>query len=148
MKIAYIAGLFDGEGCVRIYTEDNKKWFILQITISNTCVPLLLEIQKHYGGNVSGRRNGLCYSWSMTSKPAAEILKKMLPYLIVKKEQAEIAIEFQARKEHGGYWRDKQITEKELEIRREYMNKLKELKLVRYEYVPKTCSLSKVWKQR
>jgi hypothetical protein len=38
------------------------------------------------------------YRWKIAGQAASEFLKAVLPYLVIKRKQAEIAIEFQATK--------------------------------------------------
>lgn len=102
LDLAYIAGFFDGEGCVVInkYIHTNgKEYSQMRVIISNTNLEVLTQIQARFGGailskNVSGNhKRG--YELRLLSWSGANILKFMLPYLIVKSKQARVGIEFQ-----------------------------------------------------
>jgi hypothetical protein len=99
---AYIAGLFDGEGCVLISTKQRfgRAVFWLEISITNTDKPVLDWILATVGGrmqkkphNKKGNRD--LWRWRASSREAAGVLEILLPYLRIKREQARLAIEFQ-----------------------------------------------------
>lgn len=105
LDIAYIAGLFDGEGSINIFRKQNKSGsnsYYLEITITNTDFPVLNWLQSVLGGRVDKTSNVKLQSsrplrrWRASCKDAHRILLVLLPYLRVKKIQAELAIEFQA----------------------------------------------------
>lgn len=94
-KVIYLAGIFDGEGC--IYANHNKKGnTVMSIHLVNTNKPLIYWLQREFGGNVyfeKGKekvRNK--WAWRVKSKQIIKILSLMLPYLICKKEQAKLGI--------------------------------------------------------
>jgi len=112
ISLPYIAGFFDGEGCVCIlkvmekYLARVRTRYILRIYISNTNLPILKNIQRLLGGYISERPNPpknhlQVYSLTLNCNKAKEFLEKVLPYLIVKKEQAVLAIEFQSKMKKG-----------------------------------------------
>lgn len=109
LDAAYLAGLFDGEGCVLIYA---RKTYVprgqttphhLLITITNTHQPVLEWVQKTFGGHLyaykratAGRpKMSRAWKWTATSREAAHLLRAMLPYLKIKHTQAMIALELQ-----------------------------------------------------
>ena len=92
---AYIAGLFDGEGCVNIASVRSKLYLRLYIV---NCIRECLEfVQSHFGGNiyVRNRPTRTQYSLVLHGYEAKRMLEALLPYLIVKHPQAELAIAFQ-----------------------------------------------------
>ena len=94
---AYIAGFLDGEGCISIAASSGYP--SLQVTANNTEEEPLLFIQKVFGGSIYWRRptSVKCkdvYCWSIHGSSAIEVLEILLPFLIVKKERALLAIEF------------------------------------------------------
>jgi hypothetical protein len=105
MKItdAYVAGFFDGEGCIGIYSrKDREGGFHLrtQITqsLSRPTTEALKEMVAVYGGNLSGQDRYLrkrAYNWQLNADKAAAFLRRILPHLIIKKEQAQIAVAWQ-----------------------------------------------------
>jgi hypothetical protein len=90
----YLAGFVDGEGCIGIGSTNTS--LVLTLAISQVNLTVLQEIQKDYGGHLTpckvkgNRRPAWILRWS--SKAALSVIEKILPYLIVKKPQAEIAV--------------------------------------------------------
>jgi hypothetical protein len=94
--LSYIAGFFDGEGCITITkknTASNISYF-LHCQISQKVRAVLDFLQLNLGGKVI-EDSHLCFHWYMYSYKAREFLDKIKKYLIIKKLQAELAIEFQ-----------------------------------------------------
>ena len=101
--LAYAAGIVDGEGCisivalrtgVRAHGVDYSLLFVVRM-IDPSAVFFLKEM---FGGGLSVQKNKPprrpIYNWGLSTKPASRALKLLLPYLRVKKKQAELAIEF------------------------------------------------------
>ena len=110
MKLSslYVAGLFDGEGWVRVddSTPTSRKTgfrFQLVVGIALTHKPVLELVHAKYGGKLYGddsfrrkyAKNRTIYRWGCASKMAAAFLRDVAPHLIVKKDQADLAIHFQ-----------------------------------------------------
>jgi hypothetical protein len=115
-ETAYIAGIIDGEGCIGIYrSSSHDRTFFLQITIVNTNITLLEWMKKKFGcGYLTSQskskahpKNKQSYSLEVSRMKAYEILLRVFPYLIVKKPQANLGIEFKkwqnGRKPTGEY---------------------------------------------
>jgi hypothetical protein len=89
-ELAYIAGLFDGEGCL-VWTTTAR----VHIT---SCWPYhLREIQKLFGfgkirmfKNEAPRRNA--YRWEVCGPDARKFVKKIRPWLREKAYQADIIL--------------------------------------------------------
>lgn len=96
LSLEYIAGIFDGEGCVFIYRDSRWGSYTLSINIANTYYPMLVAIQEQLGGNLKHLANSNDV-WQLvwSSKKARDVLVLLFPYLVVKREQAAVAIEFQ-----------------------------------------------------
>jgi hypothetical protein len=58
----WLAGFFDGEGCVNITVAGKHRRCILRLYVVNTDYSLLQEIQKEYGGQLY-RRNSSIKNW-------------------------------------------------------------------------------------
>lgn len=129
LKVAYAAGLMDGEGSVIIHKSKRSYW--LQTRITNTDRGLLEFMKRNFGGfiakqgaagpNSGPRRTKECWYWAITTNQAAAFLVEVIPYLIVKKPQAEIAIEFQDRIHKANGIR---LTDEELKIRESYKQRI------------------------
>lgn len=104
--LSYVAGFFDGEGSVCIaesHRKDRLVEYVLACGIGNTYFPILVFLKKRFGGtlhlNLSGQKRKEHYKpflqWYLSGNKAIKFLKTILPYLIVKKSQAEVGIAFQ-----------------------------------------------------
>lgn len=95
----YIAGFFDGEGCVYMQAYYKKgKYEIhprctMQISITQKNVIVLQEIQKIYGGTISDKGN--CMVLRFTGKDKMyKFLSAISPYVIEKKKDVMLALQF------------------------------------------------------
>jgi len=101
--IGYLAGLLDGEGCVTVikYKRNDRQnkndYYALRLTITNTNRDALKLFHDTFkSGYIYAEKRPNCkliYVWasSATAKNKA-ILKGLLPYLIIKKDKAKLAI--------------------------------------------------------
>ena len=105
LVLAYVAGFFDGEGCVCVRkakpmnSNQNIRYSLL-VTITNTDLEVLEYIQSVLGGVLTKRSwyfgaKKQCYNLYWTSNKGKIMLEKLLPYLWTKKKDAELGIEFQ-----------------------------------------------------
>lgn len=94
---AYLAGIMDGEGCISAaFTKSGKP--MLRIRMGNNYFPLIDLFQRLYGGwfHTQKARNKTLefYTWEITTKEQREkFLLQITPYLRIKREQAEIALQ-------------------------------------------------------
>src|ERR1700736_2301656 len=100
-EVAYTAGFFDGEGCVNIarYLKRGRPYHTLAVIFTNTDFQALEWLQRRWGGNLSkpiqfNARHRPYRDLRLSAGPALPLLQAMLPYLIVKKSQGEIALAF------------------------------------------------------
>lgn len=102
VSLEYVAGFFDGEGTVLIQKASAKSHsgarYWLVISLYNTHKGVMDKIQKVIGGHVIFHAGGAVrkqhYRLALYTRQAYHLLKSLLPYLVVKKKQAEIAIAF------------------------------------------------------
>lgn len=105
--IAYCAGLFDGEGCVivnwktyrskSLHRKVGKQRFATYINVSNIDGRVIDKLCSVFGGTPYrswAGRNRAMYQWRVSGKNAERIVRKMYPYLISKKEQAKLFLDF------------------------------------------------------
>lgn len=101
--IAYIAGFFDGEGCIRIKRASQRgNSFYVWVAITNSNKAILEGVMKLFGGQVRQAEktvNKSIYHYLITSSEAVDMLKVIYMFLKEKKDQARLAIEFHERKE-------------------------------------------------
>lgn len=97
-EIAWLAGVFDGEG--NIAWPRKRNVHTARISVANTCFPLLDKLVEVTGtGSIVGRKvyanpkHSTCASWACQGDRAKALLRLMLPWLIVKRENAEIVLE-------------------------------------------------------
>ena len=130
--LAYLAGIVDGEGYIGISADhrnrnpDRPCWR-LRVVVTNTNEWLMHHLKFSIGGGTIRLRNGNlmpCYQWSIERGKAAEFLKLILPYLRLKKPQAELAIKFQASVTRS----TRKLTEGQLAVREAEMLLLKSMK--------------------
>lgn len=137
---AYIAGFFDGEGCISILkTKANgrnrsPRYTLVAVMVQKSDIPMG-ELYEEIGlGSIHMQRsnrtdNSYLYHWQISSQGAATFLKCILPYLRSKKREAEIAIEFQATQKQGGNNGRHRLPPEVLEQREHYYQLLHSLKI-------------------
>lgn len=96
--LARLAAYIDGEGCISIEPVGVKRSHRMQVAITNTDVRLVVWLKDTFGGEyrAKGKTNSRrrIWYWYAGSALADELLKACLPYFIMKRDQAEIAIAF------------------------------------------------------
>jgi len=101
-KYGYLAGILDGEGCLSI-TAGQKATCInynSTLQVQNTSKQLIDWLQTKFGGSVylskkETEKTKEAYMWRVLKKKEIEVLLlATLPYLVVKREQAKILLEF------------------------------------------------------
>jgi hypothetical protein len=94
--IIYAAGFFDGEGCISIVFH-KKKHYSLELAVSQADPNPLWAMQSLFGGRIVKHGQSVnrpVYYWKASSRQSMEAIKEMLPFLVVKREQAIIALQF------------------------------------------------------
>jgi len=88
----YIAGLFDGEGCIHVMTNASGNPQ-LKLTITQANQPFLYLIKTFTGfGAVQDNKNGV-WCWRLTKREDIKaFLANLIPHLILKKAEAETAL--------------------------------------------------------
>lgn len=98
LDYAWAAGFFDGEGSITIHQPSAERSHRFAIMIGNTRIEPLLKMSKLFGGRVTSYRVELgkqpAWKWSRAGKSAIPALQAMLPYLVNKRVEAELALEF------------------------------------------------------
>jgi hypothetical protein len=95
-EVAWAAGFLDGEGCFSILPGEG--YLYCTITAGQTNKDPLRMLFALFGGGVTTIKrvagHKQVYIWRVTGRTAADAARRLLPYLIVKHEQADILIEF------------------------------------------------------
>jgi hypothetical protein len=103
--LAYLAGVMDGEGCISIRRTKARPngglstRYSVSVTVGNTNRDLIAVLVSAFGvGSVTyryaTRRKRACYLWALSSGGAQTVLEALLPYLVIKRQQAAVVLEF------------------------------------------------------
>ena len=134
----YIAGIIDGEGCVSIYHQEKKCGKIyfsynVRIMIGMTDDRVIKILQEQYGGSIweQKQREGWKNSktWYLTGKKVEGFLNDILPFLIIKKDQARLALELREhinkrKRTRKGFRGLRSIDKCEMEYRKRMKDKM------------------------
>ena len=128
--LIYMAGFFDGEGCVVISKVNLKNpnykspRYVLEVSAYNCDKPVMDWITTTFGGSsrlrVRPREKWYwktSYGWKITSNKAVPFLEAILPHLKVKNRQAELGIRFQKEIMQSQRGQRNKLTTEELEDR-------------------------------
>ena len=140
---AYIAGFLDADGSISIagsITKKGHQHWALQLYFWNCNIDVLEKIRNWAGiGSIRERNRSNKWNISRSLKfqglSAVNLLKQVKPYLIVKKEQAKIAIEFSKtfsdKNLIGSSWQGgRKLTQKTIKKRILLKKKLQSLTLI------------------
>ena len=101
--LSYLAGLFDGEGCISISVKNRKNGtikheLIVQVSMVDE-VPVKMFFDNFGGSFTKSKKDPPkhdIYHWRLSSVKAKTFLEIIEPYLLVRQKQARIAIQFQS----------------------------------------------------
>jgi len=108
--LAYTAGIMDGEGSIGIARRKSKsckRGYTLELCVQVTssdewlCTWLKFAFGSSLSHSINSAGNPM-WHWILGARKAADFLKLILPYLKLKRPQAELAIKFQNSKKHWG----------------------------------------------
>ena len=97
-ELAYLAGIVDGEGSIGAHWRTNSSVsFHVNFQVGMTQVGAIDLFVKIFGGHIHIEKRRTksgkpIYKWQIYARKAANCLEKLLPYLIIKREQARDAI--------------------------------------------------------
>jgi len=138
IQLAYLAGVIDSDGCISINKSKNR--YHLQILVNSPDGRILDWCYGVFGGNryfiksSEYQENRMdVWRWEITCGKAAELCKKLIPFLRYKKQQAEVGYRFNClikRQNKNLPYRWERLTEKELEQREELYLELRKLKQI------------------
>ena len=97
--LAYCAGLLDGEGNIYISPRNDKtRCWAGRVRIANIDIRPLKLLRESFGGSIqkihSPRGRRTCWHWCIGGPIAEDFLRLVLPFLIIKKEEAEVFLEY------------------------------------------------------
>lgn len=109
IQLAYIAGLFDGEGTVGIYETKlpcrlggiRPAWHF-EAQIANTYWPVIQWMLDNVGGNSALKSKGKehwrqGYVWRMTGANAEFFMSRIRPFTVIKGPQIDLALSFRSK---------------------------------------------------
>lgn len=101
-QAGYLAGLVDGEGSIIALKRRDGSVKSYRLQVTNTCIPVL-QWCLHVTGigtlqSKSTQHNALphylpCGTWMAYGVKAASVIRRILPYLIIKREKAKALLE-------------------------------------------------------
>jgi hypothetical protein len=99
VDLAYLAGFFDGEGCIGLYTTNRGRGSVrLAVQIfqnhGRAQDELMQEIQARWGGTLHDRGTGFLYH--ANGERGIQMLTDLRPHLRIKAEQADVALDWYA----------------------------------------------------
>jgi hypothetical protein len=135
---AYLAGLLDGEGCLHI-SEQNRKMTPVPVYAGHVIITqgeAQADVLRKYQSELKigsiqsnlDRGGNVVYHWRICAKAAEKFVRLVLPYLVIKTEQAKIFLEFRETFDRQGGWGTYQTPPSMLAKRKECRIKLMEAK--------------------
>ena len=95
---SYIAGFFDGEGCVSVSNNGAGGYGYL-LSLTNKDRRPLEKIQEKYGGKIGVHGSGgNCFVLKLTQDEAEIFAERILPHSIIKAKQLELYLEMRKLK--------------------------------------------------
>lgn len=96
-QMAYLAGFFDGEGCIRLKKSYRPQAnnFYLTVQVSNSDRLVLEDFKNMFGGSVTLRgksKNFDMFMWECHTANAGDFLRAMQGFLRTKRPQAIYAL--------------------------------------------------------
>lgn len=117
---AYLAGIIDGEGCISGYIgyfrnntpahpkKRNDRVFVLYVSVVNTDRRMVDWVAARWHGSTHTRKPGSgghkpVHSWMVqNSRGVRAVVEAALPYLVIKREQADLALQLAAMTRNPG----------------------------------------------
>ena len=102
-KLIYLAGIIDGEGSFGMYHSKRLNRHYLTVDVYNTCTKLMNWLQENFPGEYREIKAPsktihvnwkTTYIWRSNNNQTLQLLNDVLPFLIVKTKQCEVAIKF------------------------------------------------------
>jgi hypothetical protein len=133
---ARLAAFIDGEGSILITERRTPyQWYSrLAVCIANTDPRLPAWCKERFGGRIQVRsrhkeNKRTVWTWTAQAKIAEKAIRGCLPYFILKREQADIALIFRTTfKLERGHGRFKSLTTEVLQVRQTCKSELYRLK--------------------
>ena len=113
--IAYWAGYFDADGHVTgQIRKDRKREIVFKIGVTSSVLKIMEELKQSFGGSITAiHRRGdqwtegspvatkTTYQWIVGYKDGEKFIRSILPYLKIKRPQAESFLKARSTYNHG-----------------------------------------------
>ena len=109
--LAYLAGIIDADGSITITVSTPSRTgstlrYGENIALGQVNPEAIELLKESFGGGLSiqkprGISRRPLYRWQVNTRKAANVLKQLLPYLRIKRRQAEICLELHEIKNRG-----------------------------------------------
>jgi hypothetical protein len=107
--LCYLAGFLDGEGCLSVQVDSRPgKWlkvsrYVARLSVANTQAEIIDWIDTTFGPGTRSEIQKKAHwktslEWTITGKRVHHLLKALLPYLRVKREQAQLLLTLEEAK--------------------------------------------------
>lgn len=105
IDLSYLAGLFDGEGCVNMGKKTNKGSYKIRVCIYNSNNEVMEWLQSIIPGllykSKSKTKSKDIWQWTLGDYKAELFLTAIIPYIRIRKKQAQIALDCLSKKKKG-----------------------------------------------
>jgi len=108
-KMAYMAGIIDGEGYIGILAcgpqkGENVTNFKVRLCITSTSVELMDWLTENFGGNYytkvpKSQKHKVGYTWQLNCSQAGRVIESVRPYLIIKRKNADLLVAYRRLQE-------------------------------------------------
>lgn len=112
IDLAWAAGFIDGEGCLIFMQNDAK------LTISQKDPRPLVKLKNLFGGSICRHSRGI-WVYQLTTNKCYAALPLLIPFLVLKRDQAELLLATKNLKRKNHIGGRKSLTEAELVQRKE-----------------------------
>lgn len=141
-RYAYLSGLIDGDGSMSLLARKNipksnrnkSQIYSMRLCIVNKNKKIMIWLRNNFGGRIDMRDMkkynpnwSNIYVWMITGPKAKKLLIKCLPYLIIKRSRAKLAIEFQNTMIGTRRGQGKRLPKEIISLRQNLMLKMKKL---------------------
>lgn len=141
-QLAYSAGLLDGEGCFHASRNEHCNTFRYGITVNLDFEKPLQRLQGMFGGEVKPNANS-GFTWTLPKHLLMHFLDRVIPYLMIKRRQAELVRELRITFQETGRKRGQRPPDEVVARRQELTNEITALKddysMKPIPVLPKTC---------
>jgi len=101
LSLPYLAGFFDGEGCIGIYTNGKGNGRTLRVQLTQTVTPqstaLLIAMRSRWGGSLCQFNKELrrpAWNWQASAAKGYLFLCDIRPWLLLKADQADVVLDW------------------------------------------------------